>query len=285
MVKYSRGEVMRIAISSDDTCDLPQELVEKYNIFLSYIPNILGEKEYRGGLSSDEIYDFVAKTGNLPKTAALNGQDYKEFFEELLKNHDAVVHFSLSSGISSSYSSAKRGAEELENVFVVDTQTLSSGSGLLVLRACDKREEGKSAQEIFDEVQAEVPNVQASFLISKLDYLKKGGRCSSVAAFGANLLGLKIMIEVKDGKMGAGRKYMGKIESALSKYLKDLIANEKPDYNRVFVTSSSKMPGIRENLVEEVKKLGFKEVIVSDAGSTICSHCGPGTIGVLYIKQ
>lgn len=276
---------MKIAISSDDTCDLPRELVEKNNIFLSYIPNILGEKEYRGGLPSDEIYDYVAKTGVLPKTAALNAQDYKEFFEEILKTYDAVVHFSLSSGISNSYSSAKRGAEELENVFVIDTKSLSSGSGLLVLLACDLREEGKNAKEIFETLQAQTEKVQASFLISKLDYLKKGGRCSSIAAFGANLLGLKIMIEVKDGKMGAGKKYMGKMESALSKYLKDVVANYKPDYNRVFVTSSSKMPGIRENFVEEVKALGFKEVLVSDAGSTICSHCGPGTIGVLYMKK
>ena len=276
---------MKIAITADDTCDLPQDLIEKYDIALSYIPNILGEKEYRNGLPSDEIYEYVAQTGILPKTAALNGQDYKEFFEERLKTHDAVVHFSLSSGISNSYSSAKRGAEECENVFVVDTQSLSSGSGLLVLLACDMREEGKTAQEIFDTLQPQTDKIQASFLISKLDYLKKGGRCSSVAAFGANLLGLKIMIEVKNGKMGAGKKYMGKMENALSKYLKDLIANELPDFNRVFVTSSSKMPGIREKLVEEVKALGFKEVLVSDACSTICSHCGPGTIGVLYMKK
>lgn len=276
---------MKIAITADDTCDLPKDLIEKYDITLSYIPNILGEKEYRNGLPSDEIYEYVAQTGILPKTAALNSQDYKEFFEEKLKNHDAVVHFSLSSGISNSYSSAKRGAEECQNVFVVDTKSLSSGSGLLVLLACDLREEGKSAEEIFETLQARTDKVQASFLISKLDYLKKGGRCSSVAAFGANLLGLKIMIEVKDGKMGAGKKYMGKMENALSKYLKDLVANEVPDFNRVFVTSSSKMPGIREKLVEEVKTLGFKEVLVSDAGSTICSHCGPGTIGVLYMKK
>ena len=276
---------MKIAITADDTCDLPKDLIEKYDITLSYIPNILGEKEYRNGLPSDEIYEYVAQTGILPKTAALNSQDYKEFFEEKLKNHDAVVHFSLSSGISNSYSSAKRGAEECQNVFVVDTKSLSSGSGLLVLLACDLREEGKSAEEIFETLQAKADKVQASFLISKLDYLKKGGRCSSVAAFGANLLGLKIMIEVRGGKMGAGKKYMGKMENALSKYLKDLVANEVPDFNRVFVTSSSKMPGIREKLVEEVKTLGFKEVLVSDAGSTICSHCGPGTIGVLYMKK
>ena len=276
---------MKIAITADDTCDLPKDLIEKYDITLSYIPNILGEKEYRNGLPSDEIYEYVAQTGILPKTAALNSQDYKEFFEEKLKNHDAVVHFSLSSGISNSYSSAKRGAEECQNVFVVDTKSLSSGSGLLVLLACDLREEGKSAEEIFETLQAQTDKIQASFLISKLDYLKKGGRCSSIAAFGANLLGLKIMIEVRGGKMGAGKKYMGKMENALSKYLKDLVANEAPDFNRVFITSSSKMPGIREKLVEEVKTLGFKEVLVSDAGSTICSHCGPGTIGVLYMKK
>lgn len=276
---------MKIAITADDTCDLPKDLIEKHDITLSYIPNILGEKEYRNGLPSDEIYEYVAQTGILPKTAALNSQDYKEFFEEKLKNHDAVVHFSLSSGISNSYSSAKRGAEECKNVFVVDTKSLSSGSGLLVLLACDLREEGKSAEEIFETLQAQTDKIQASFLISKLDYLKKGGRCSSIAAFGANLLGLKIMIEVRGGKMGAGKKYMGKMENALSKYLKDLVANEVPDFNRVFVTSSSKMPGIREKLVEEVKTLGFKEVLVSDAGSTICSHCGPGTIGVLYMKK
>ena len=276
---------MKIAITADDTCDLPKDLIEKYDITLSYIPNILGEKEYRNGLPSDEIYEYVAQTGILPKTAALNSQDYKEFFEEKLKNHDAVVHFSLSSGISNSYSSAKRGAEECQNVFVVDTKSLSSGSGLLVLLACDLREEGKSAEEIFETLQAQTDKIQASFLISKLDYLKKGGRCSSIAAFGANLLGLKIMIEVRGGKMGAGKKYMGKMENALSKYLKDLVANEVPDFNRVFITSSSKMPGIREKLVEEVKTLGFKEVLVSDAGSTICSHCGPGTIGVLYMKK
>lgn len=276
---------MKIAITADDTCDLPKDLIDKNDIILSYIPNILGEKEYRNGLPSDEIYEYVSQTGILPKTAALNSQDYKEFFEERLKNHDAVVHFSLSSGISNSYSSAKRGAEECKNVFVVDTKSLSSGSGLLVLLACDLREEGKTADEIFQTLQAKTDKVQASFLISKLDYLKKGGRCSSIAAFGANLLGLKIMIEVKDGKMGAGKKYMGKMENALSRYLKDLVANETPDFNRVFVTSSSKMPGIREKLVEEVKTLGFKEVLVSDAGSTICSHCGPGTIGVLYMKK
>lgn len=276
---------MRIAITADDTCDLPQELIQQNNIILSYIPNILGEEEYRGGLTSDMIYDYVEKTGELPQTAAASSYNYKEIFEKALETHDAVIHFSLSSGISTSYNNAKKAASELNNVYVIDTQSLSSGSGLLVLSACDKVKAGLPIEQIVEEVNQEAKRVQASFLISKLNYLKKGGRCSSVAAFGANLLGLKILIQVQDGKMNATKKYMGKIEGALSKYLKDITLECPPDMSRVFITSSSKMPGVREGFVEEVKALGFKEVYVSDAGSTICSHCGPGTIGVLYMKK
>lgn len=276
---------MRIAITADDTCDLPQELIQQNNIILSYIPNILGEEEYRGGLTSDMIYDYVEKTGELPQTAAASSYNYKEIFEKALETHDAVIHFSLSSGISTSYNNAKKAASELNNVYVIDTQSLSSGSGLLVLSACDKVKAGLPIEQIVEEVNQEAKRVQASFLISKLNYLKKGGRCSSVAAFGANLLGLKILIQVQDGKMNATKKYMGKIEGALSKYLKDITLECPPDMGRVFITSSSKMPGVREGFVEEVKALGFKEVYVSDAGSTICSHCGPGTIGVLYMKK
>lgn len=276
---------MKIAITCDDTCDLPQSLVEENNITLYYIPNILGETEYRGGLTSDMIYDYVDKTGELPQTAAASSLNYKELFEKELENHDAVIHFALSSGISSSCRNAEKAASELQNVYVVDTKSLSSGSGLLVLSACDKVKAGLPIEQIVEELNKEKENIQASFLISKLNYLRKGGRCSSVAAFGANLLGLKILIQLQDGKMSATKKYIGKIEGALSKYLKDMMAESPADMNRVFITSSSKMPGVREKFVEEVQALGFKEVIVSDAGSTICSHCGPGTIGVLYMKK
>ena len=276
---------MRIAITADDTCDLPQELIQQNNIILSYIPNILGEEEYRGELTSDMVYDYVDKTGELPQTAAASSFNYKELFEKALETHDAVIHFALSSGISSSCRNAQKAASELENVFVIDTQSLSSGSGLLVLSACDKVNAGMPIEQIVEEINEESKRVQASFLISKLNYLRKGGRCSGVAAFGANLLGLKILIQLQDGKMNATKKYMGKIEGALSKYLKDMVAECPPDMGRVFITSSSKMPGVREGFVEEVKALGFKEVYVSDAGSTICSHCGPGTIGVIYMKK
>ena len=276
---------MKIVITSDNTCDIPPELIKKHDIKIIAIPVIMGDEEYRDNINGEKIFDYVAKTGTLPKTAALSEYDYKEFFEKHLKKADAIIHFALSFGISATGPNAQKAAESLENVYVIDTKALSSGSGLLVLSAVDKIQEGKEAIQIVEELKAEAENIQTSFLINKLDYLKKGGRCSSVAAFGANLLGLKIMIDMVDGKLQAGKKYMGKMEIALSKYLKDLIKEKPPIYNRVFVTSSSPMPGIKEALVVEVKALGFKEVLTADACSTICSHCGPDTIGVLYQKE
>ena len=273
---------MKIIITADNTCDIPPELIKKHDIKIVSIPVIMGDEEYRENINGPKIFDYVSKTGTLPKTAALSIYDYKEFFEKHLKKADAIIHFSLSFGISATGSNAEKAAQELENVYVIDTKALSSGSALLVLSAVDKIEEGKELEQILEELKIEAENIQTSFLISKLDYLKKGGRCSSVAAFGANLLGLKIMIQMIDGKLQAGKKYMGKINIALSKYLKDLIKEHPPVYNRVFVTSSSDMGEIKTQLVEEVKALGFKEVLTADACSTICSHCGPDTIGVLY---
>lgn len=276
---------MKIVLTSDNTCDIPKNLIEKYDIKIIIIPVIMGEDEYRDDIDGKKIYDYVSKTGTLPKTAALSEYDYKEFFEKHLENADAIIHFALSFGISATGPNAVKATKDMENVYVIDTKHLSSGSGLLVLNAVDKISEGKDIKQIVEELKAEAENMQTSFLINKLDYLKKGGRCSAVAAFGANLLGLKIMIKMVDGKLQPGKKYMGKMDIALSKYLKDLIKENPPVYNRVFVTSSSEMKGIRDKLVEEVKALGFKEVLTADACSTICSHCGPDTIGVLYQKD
>lgn len=276
---------MKIAITADNTCDLPAELLKENDITLTYIPNIMGDVEYRENINSEFIYDFVNRTGILPKTAALSSYDYKEFFEEKLKNYDAVIHFGLSSGVSSTVNNAKTAAGELKNVYVIDTKSLTSGSGLLVLSACDKIKEKKSLEEILQEVEAEVEKVQTSFVISKLAYLRKGGRCSSIALFGANLLGLKILVQLIDGKMEATKKYIGKFETCLTKYLKDMIKENAPNLNRVFITSSSKMPEIVENLVEELKVLGFKNIYLSNTGPTISSHCGPGTLGICYMKK
>ncbi|MDD3231998.1 MAG: DegV family protein [Clostridia bacterium] len=278
---------MKIAICADSTCDIPKELVDKYNITITPITVIMGDKEFFEGINitSQDIYDFVEKNNMLPKTAAKSTYEYKKVFEELRKNNNAVIHLALSSGVSSTINNAIAAAKELDNVFVIDTKSLSSGSGLLVLSCVDKIKKKMEPEKIVEELKQETEKVQASFIISKLAYLRKGGRCSTIELLGANLLGIKITVQLVDGKMRATKKYTGKLSNCLSKYLKDIVNENPPDLNRVFVTSSSKMPGIKEKLVKEVKALGFKEVIVADAGATICCHCGPNTIGVLYMKK
>ena len=278
---------MKIAITADDTCDIPRSLAKEHKITLIPIVVIMGDKEYMDGINivPQDIYDFVEKNKSLPKTSAKSSIEYKEIFENLRKEYDAVIHFALSFGVSSTGNNALQASKELDNVFVIDTKSLSSGSGLLVLSCVEKVKKGLPLETILQEINQEVDKVQASFLINKLNYLKKGGRCSAVALFGANLLGIKIKVELIDGKMQPTKKYVGKFSICLSKYLADTIKENPPKLNRVFVTGSSAMTGIRENLIKEVKALGFKEVIDMQAGSTICSHCGPETIGVLYMKK
>lgn len=278
---------MKIAITADGTCDIPKEYAKENNITLTQIAVIMGDKEYVEGVNivPQDIYDFVEKNKVLPKTTAVNSYQYKEVFEKLRKEYDAVIHFALSFDVSSCGNNALQASKQVDNVYVIDTKSLSSGSGLLVMSCVDKIKKGMPLEQILKEIKEEVEKVQASFLISKLEYLKKGGRCSALALFGANLLGIKIKIELVDGKMQPSKKYVGKVPVCVSKYLKDLIKEYPPELNRVFVTGSSAMPGIREKLIEEVKALGFKEVISMQAGCTICSHCGPDTIGVLYMKK
>jgi len=278
---------MKIAITADGTCDIPKKYAEEHNITLTQIAVIMGDKEYIEGINivPQDIYDYVEKNKVLPKTSAKSSYEYKEVFERLRKDYDAVIHFAISFGVSSSGNNALQASKELDNVYVVDTKSLSSGSGLLVMSCVDKIKKGLPFEKILKEIKEEIEKVQASFLINKLDYLKKGGRCSAIALFGANLLGIKIRVELVDGMMQPAKKYVGKFPVCLSKYLQDIIKQYPPELNRVFVTSSSAMPSIRENLIKEVKSLGFKEVIDMQAGSTICSHCGPETIGVLYMKK
>lgn len=277
---------MKIGISADSTCDLPKELVEKYDINIVPLYVNLGEEQYtEAEITYKEIYDFVDKTGVLPKTSAKNTEEYKEIFSKLREKYDAVIHFSLSFEISSTGNNALQASKELDNVYVIDTKQLSSGSGILILSAIDKINAGKPLSEILSECENEANRVQSSFIISKLNYLYKGGRCSAVAMFGANLLKIKIRIQLVNGKMEATKKYMGPIKTVLPKYVDDIIKEKPPVMKRCFVTSSSPMQGIKEEIVEKVKALGFEEVYPMQAGATICSHCGPETIGILYLSQ
>lgn len=279
---------MKIAISADSTCDLSEELVKKNNVAIMPIIVTLDDKEYQDGvdITTDKLYEYIESTGNLAKTAARSIFEYQEHFEKLLKDCDHVIHFALSFKISATGSNALKASEEIgtDKVTVIDTKSLSSGSGLLILSAAEKIQAGKDLETIKQEILEEAEKVQASFLVDTLKYLHKGGRCSSVALLGANILKIKPRISLVDGEMKVTKKYMGNINASLIKYTKDILEECPPNLDRVFVTNSSKME-IRETLVNTLKDYGFKEILTAEAGCTICTHCGKNTLGVLYIKK
>ena len=279
----------QVIISSDSTCDLSQELVEKYKIRILPMGISLGDQTYRDGIdiTPDDIYAHQEKTGELPKTSAINLMENMDYFEELTKDGSAVVHFTISSSMSSTYNNACAAASSFENVYVVDAKNLSTGSGLLVIAAAEMSQKGMEAAEIAQQVAELADHVDASFVVDNLEYLAKGGRCSAVAAFGANLLQLKICISVKNGAMGVTKKYRGKYGKVLLGYVADRLADaEDICLDRVFVTHAGCAPEIVDSVVEEVKKtLPFKEVLVTRAGCTVSSHCGANTLGVLFLRK
>lgn len=281
---------MKIKITSDSTCDLSPELIKKYDIDILPLYVSMGEETKKDGLEvvPEDIYDHVAKTGKLPKTSAPNLNDLIELFDKWHNEGYSIVHFSISSDFSSSYHSATIAAEEVGDVYVVDSRNLSTGQGLVVLHAADLAAEGKSAEEIKAECDKLTPKVEASFVVDSIDYLYKGGRCSAVAALGANLLKLKPCIDVIDGKMTSSKKYRGKIDKVILDYVKDRL-NGREDIvkNRIFITHTKCNPETVEavrNLVNELAP-GFNEVLETTAGCTVTSHCGPNTLGVLFIRK
>lgn len=278
-----------IIISSDSTCDLSKELVERYQIRTIPLGVTLGDAVYRDGvdITPDDIYAYHAKTGQLPKTSAINIAENADFFAELTREGSAVIHFTIGSSMSATYNNARLAAEEFEDVYVIDSKNLSTGNGLLVVAAAEMAKQGMEAKEIAEKVSALVDCVDASFVVDNLEYLAKGGRCSSVAAFGANLLQLKPCIAVKDGAMGVGKKYRGKFGKVLLEYVAERLADgEDIDLDRVFVTHAGCDPEVVESVVAAVKQaLPFKEVFVTRAGCTISSHCGANTLGVLFIRK
>jgi DegV family protein with EDD domain len=279
----------QIIISSDSTCDLSKELVDRYQIRIQPMGISLGDQIYRDGvdITPDMIYAHHEKTGQLPKTSAINVVEDLEYFEELTKDGSAVIHFTISSSMSSTYNNACVAAQEFENVYVVDAKNLSTGSGLLVLAAAEMAQEGLEAQQIVEKLNDLADRVDASFVVDNLEYLVKGGRCSALAAFGANLLQLKPCISVKNGAMGVGKKYRGKFEKVLLTYVADRLADaEDICLDRVFVTHAGCDPKVVESVAEAVKNtLPFREILVTRAGCTVSSHCGANTLGVLFIRK
>ncbi len=279
----------KIILASDSTCDLSPELIERYGVHILPLGVSLGDNLYSDGVdvTPDDIYAYYAENKTLPKTSAVNIDAFDSFFKEHTENASKVICFTISREMSCTYNNARLAAEEYEGVFVIDSENLSTGSGLLVCAAGDMINEGKSAAEIAEAVSALRDKVSASFVIDDLEFLHKGGRCSALAAFGANLLKLKPCIEVKSGKMGVAKKYRGAFAQVLKSYVGEQIGDGNGiDLRRVFVTHAGCDQAIVDACTSQVKELApFGEVLVTRAGCTVSSHCGKNTLGVLFIKN
>ena len=280
---------MNIKITADSTCDLSLEIIERYNIDILPLYVVENEKSLRDGIdvSPEDIFDFVEKTGGSVSTSAVNTNDYINYFTKIKKNYDAIIHINISSEFSSCYQNALIAAETVGNVYPVDSRNLSTGSGHIVVEAAEMAESGASPEEIVSAMKELTKKVEASFFIEKLDYLRRGGRCSALTALGANLLSLHPCIEVKDGKMGVGKKYRGNMEKVAEQYVKDRLEGRTDiKTDRIFVTHSPSDRELVEFVKAEIPKyMKFDEIIETDAGCTVSSHCGPNTIGILFKRK
>lgn len=280
---------MKIAITAESTIDLTPDLLSKYNIKTIPFTIILGDKDYTDGeIKPQDIFNFVGETGVLPKTTALNEYEYEEFFKSVLNDNDAVIHFALSSGISSSYSHAVSAANNLKNVYVIDSKSLSTGIALQAINARQLAEAGLSVEEIVAKVEDRKSKVQASFVIERLDYLHKGGRCSGFKMLAANVLKIRPCIVVKDGKMinDSTKNGKGSMPFAVKKYC-EAVLNEFHDIDKTiaFITYSSATPEMVAAAKNALEGVGVKTIYETNAGCTITSHCGENTLGILYFND
>ncbi len=279
----------KIVIASDSTTDLSNDLIQKYDIRILPLGVTLDNSNYSDGvdITPDYIYDYYNKTGILPKTSAVNIAVLTEFYKKNTKDGNTLIFFTISSNMSSTFNNARLAAEEFDNVYVVDTKNLSTGGGHLVVAAAEMANEGFSAEEICKQCSELAQKVDASFIIDSLEFLHKGGRCSALAAFGANLLNLKPCIVVRHGSMSVGKKYRGKFEQILIKYIEEQLSNtDDIDTKRVFITHAGCDDHVVNLCVNKVKSLNiFEEVYATRAGCTVSSHCGRNTLGVLFIRK
>ena len=280
---------MKIKITSDSTCDLSPELLAKYNITIVPLTVIKNGEAFTDGvtITPAEIFAHVAAGGDLCSTTALNIDEYTKCFSNYSAQYDGVLHINLGSGFSSCYQNARLAADDFDNVRVVDSQSLSTGQGLIVLKACELAENCKNLDELYEEVQEYTQKIEASFVLDQLAYMVKGGRCSSASALGANLLNLKPCIEVKDGKMSVVKKYRGNYAKCLANYVKDrLDGREDVDCNTLFITHTPVADDCMDAVKNAVETYGqFDNIYWTDAGCTVSCHCGPGTLGAIFVRK
>ena len=279
-----------IRVSADSTCDLSPQLLEEYDIETLPLYVVMEGRSYQDGvdLTPDGLYQKVQASGKIGSTAAINVEEYLSFFTHMKDTCETVIHFTISSEMSSCCQNARIAAAEVGGVYVIDSRNLSTGIGLLVLRACELARQGMAAEVIVSYIENMAGRVDASFIPESLEFLKMGGRCSALAALGANLLRIKPCIQVRDGVMGVGKKYTGSQEKVLLKYVGDrLLHLEDVDLSRVFITHSGMDdPALVDKVKDAVLAAApFEEVLVTRAGCTISNHCGPNTLGVLFCRK
>ena len=288
-MKKRKGLSMRYQITSDSTCDLSPEQLEQYNIRLLPLYVSMDGKTLRDGVDvkPDDIYAHVSAGGSLPQTAAVNLADYVRAFTELSKKNDFVIHVCISLDFSCCYQNAKLAAADFDNVYVVDSRNLSTGHGLVVLEAERMAREGMAPDDIVAALHDLTGRVEASFILDRLDYMKKGGRCSTATALGASLLKLHPCLDVVDGKLPVTKKYRGSIEKVVEEYVRDRLRDRADlDTHRAFLVDTCPDDHLASIAREVLRQDGrFQEIIEAKAGCTIFCHCGPGTLGVIFLRK
>ncbi|MBQ9400916.1 MAG: DegV family protein [Clostridia bacterium] len=279
---------MKVRITADSTCDLSPELLRKYDIALAPLSVIIDGEVFHDGVDVTPRDVFrAADAGKSVRTAAVNAYEYKEFFGTQLRNCDQLVHICISSEFSTCYADACEAAAETGNVFVVDSRNLSTGSGLLALEGVEMAEKGMDGEAVAEALRGKTGLVDTSFVVRTIDYLRRGGRCSGLEALGAKMLHIRPSIVVRDGKMHPGDKYRGRYEHYLKHYIQDALADDRMiDFRRVFITHSPSEEGLVRFAIDTVKSYGlFQEVLETMAGCTVCTHCGPDTLGIIFMRK
>lgn len=277
----------KVKICADSVCDLSDELKSRYGISIVPLYVNKGDETLKDGveITQKDVFAYYRETGKLCTTAAVNVEDFTEFFKEQLEGYDELVMITISSEFSSCFQNANIAAEDFPNVRVVDSRNLSTGEGLVAVSAAKLAQQGLSADEIVKKLEEIIPKVDATFFVANVEYLHKGGRCSSIAVLGANLLKLKPCIAVQSGKMTVVKKYRGGIEKVIRDYVKDKLESAEVDDDLIFITHTTSEANTSLTAEEIRKYKEFKEISVTDAGCTVACHCGEDTLGILFIRK
>ena len=278
-----------IKITTDSTCDLPVEMLERHDISVIPLGIVKGGRLYHDGVDirTADIAAHVDAGGEITTTNAVNIADYEALFRREMERHEAVIHINIGMGFSSCYQNAKLAAEEVPEVYVVDSGNLTVGHGFLVLAAAKAAEEGRSVSEILGMLEEMTGRVETSFVLDRLDYMKKGGRCSAVTLLGANLLKLHPCVEVIDGKMSVTKKYRGSIEKVVGDYVHDRLHGRTDiDPSLVFLVDTCPDDHLASIAREALHQDGrFEKIVEAKAGCTIFCHCGPSTLGIIFLRK